>query len=253
MPSPIFYPLAGLHCVVCMIEYERIRKNIENWKKNAGKCGLVKIMQKVRSVYKNEVNSKINKICRAIESLQKNGIECSVPVYGSDFLEKVYSICLEEIEDKKIDEEEIMPRFKGDPLFKSLKKEREQYRKWLFDREISMEKNIELLLDMIIEDKTPSGRSIYDKLDYKINYTKDDYIDDITSGLMMYLEEIEYGKISEYDNYYFKENREIGPISYCTLGDPFPLRLWYGSNLHINNKYISYKKLTEMKIHRQDE
>ena len=96
MPSPIFYPLAGLHCVVCMIEYERIRNNIENWKKNAEKCGLVKIMQKVRSVYKNEVNSKINKICRAIESLQKNGIECSVPVYGSDFLEKVYSICLED-------------------------------------------------------------------------------------------------------------------------------------------------------------
>ena len=66
------------NCIVCMIEYERIRNNIENWKKNAGKCGLVKIMQKVRSVYKNEVNSKINKICRAIESLQKNGIECSV-------------------------------------------------------------------------------------------------------------------------------------------------------------------------------
>ena len=33
---------------------------------------------------------------------------------------------------------------------------------------------------------------------------------------MMYLEEIEYGKISEYDNYYFKENRDRTDILYIS-------------------------------------
>ena len=241
MNTPIFYPLAELHYVVCMIEYERVRNNIENWKKNARECSLVRILRTVRSIYQDELNSKINKICRAIESLQKNGIECSIPVFDSEFLDKLYSICLEEIKNQIIDDKELIPRFKGDALFQNLKKERIKYSNWLFDREISMEKNIELLLDIIVNDKTPSGRSIYKELGYEelgneINYTKDDYIDDVSSELMMYLEKIECGTISEYDKYYFTDNHKICWTSRCSR----PLTARLPGLPCINNRYSSY-------------